>query len=109
MGLAVEPLHTVGQAIHQGFEGACRAIAQAHLQPPSGEEEEDEHGQGVEIDFPAEQALGLKGPQRAHDEGDHHADGHRKVHADATMPHVLPGTLQERPAREQHDGHRDEP
>ena len=83
--------HTVGQAVHQDFQRASGAVAQAQLKPATGQQEKDKHRQRVEKNFAAKNASRVKGARAADHKGDQHAQRHRQVHADAPVHDVAPG------------------
>ena len=70
-------LDAVGQAVHQRFQRTRGAVAQAQLQKPPREQEEDKHGEGVEIDLSSKHTMGVEGAGAADGKGNAHAERHR--------------------------------
>ena len=103
------PLHAVRKPVHQGFQRACRAVAQTQLQPAPGQQEKYEHREGVEIHFGPKNPGGLESAQRTHDKGNGHAQRDRKVHADAAVAQVTQGIPEKRCAGKQQDRQRKHP
>ena len=92
--------HAWRHAVDQRLQGTGSAVAQAQLQGAAAEQKKHKHGEGVEIHGGTKQAVAVKSTPAAGHKGDGNTDSHRHVHTNAPRPHITPGTLKVRAARE---------
>ena len=102
-------LHHIGQSVEDFVQRARCAIPHAQGQPAPREQEENKHGEGVEIDRRSPPSTGLKGGQSADAKGDGHAQCHGQVHANAPRFEVLPSALPIGRARKHQNGQAQHP
>ena len=107
--ISAQALHAVGQAIEHRLQRTGRAVTQAQLQPAPGEQEENEHGQRVEVHLATKDAIGVEGACRAHHKGDAHAKRHGQIHAHLPLAYIAQGTGKERAAGKKDHGQRNHP
>ncbi|MNO85665.1 hypothetical protein D3C76_770410 [compost metagenome] len=88
-----------GQQVHQLRRGRCRALAGATFEVATGEQEQGEHADGVEIQFAA---AGDGGPDPGA-EGQGDGQRHRDIHGQVAGAQVAGGALEERRAAVEHD------